>query len=332
MQRHSVVGVGAALASAAAFGTSGAFAKSLLLGGWSPGAVVTLRIGIAALVLLVPTVLSLRGRWSALRRNSRLVVGYGLAGIAGCQLAYFNAVSHLSVGVALLLEYLAPVLIVGWLWVRHGQVPRRLTLVGVGLAVVGLLLVLDLTGGARISALGVAWGLVAAVCLVLYFLLPAKTDGALPPIALAGCGLVTATVVLAAAGLVGALDLSAGDRIVQLGSSAVPWWVPILVVSIVAAAFAYVSGVAAVRMLGAKVSSFVGLTEVIFAVFFAWLVLGELPVPVQLVGGLLIVAGLVAVQADESRGPRPESPGGSVGPATEEDRFQIQSGRASSRS
>ena len=74
-----------------------------------------------------------------------------------------------------------------------------------------------------------------------------------------------------------------------------------LVIALVAAAFAYVTGIAAVRMLGAKVASFVALTEVLFAVLFAWLVLAELPTPVQLVGGVLIVAGLVAVRADEAR-------------------------------
>jgi drug/metabolite transporter (DMT)-like permease len=206
--------------------------------------------------------------------------------------------------VALLLEYLAPVLIVGWLWARHRQAPRRLTLLGVTLAVLGLLLVLDLTGGARISLVGVAWGLVAAVCLVLYFLLAARTEDALPPIALAGGGLVVGAVVLGAAGLIGVLDVTAGAATVTVGASAVPWWVPILVVSLVAAAFAYVAGVAAVRMLGAKVSSFVALTEVLFAIVFAWLVLGELPMPVQLLGGVLIIAGLVAVRADESRAVR----------------------------
>ena len=68
--RHPVVGLSAALVSAAAFATSGAFAKSLLVAGWAPGSVVTLRITLAALVLLVPTVIALRGRWAAMRRRS----------------------------------------------------------------------------------------------------------------------------------------------------------------------------------------------------------------------------------------------------------------------
>ncbi|GAA2473354.1 DMT family transporter [Terrabacter carboxydivorans] len=301
--RHPLVGLGVALVSAAAFATSGAFGKSLLVGGWSPGAVVTMRITLAAVVLLVPALWSLRGRWAALRRNAWVVVGYGLTGVAGCQLAYFNAVTHLSVGVALLLEYLAPVLIVGWLWLRHRQTPRRLTVAGVTLAVAGLLLVLDvLGGGASVSPVGVLWGLGAAVCLVLYFLLADHVDDDVPPLALAGGGLAVGALSLGLAGLVGLLDMSRGAARVPLGGVVVDWWVPVLVIALVAAAFAYVTGIAAVRMLGAKVASFVALTEVLFAVLFAWLVLAELPTTVQLLGGLLIVAGLVAVRADEARG------------------------------
>jgi drug/metabolite transporter (DMT)-like permease len=299
--RHPLVGLGVALVSAAAFATSGAFGKSLLVGGWSPGAVVTMRITLAALVLLVPAVWSLRGRWAALRRNAGVVVGYGLTGVAGCQLAYFNAVTHLSVGVALLLEYLAPVLIVGWLWLRHGQTPRRLTVAGVALALAGLLLVLDVVGGATVSFVGVLWGLGAAVCLVLYFLLADHVDDDVPPLALAGGGLAVGAASLWFAAAVGVLDMTRGASSVPLGGHVVAWWVPVLVIALVAAAFAYVTGIAAVRMLGAKVASFVALTEVLFAVLFAWLVLSELPTPIQLAGGVLIVVGLVAVRADEAR-------------------------------
>ena len=83
-------------------------------------------LGLAAIVvmlaiMLVPTLLVMRGRWARLRPNVGKVVAYGTCAIAGCQLFYFNAVNHLSVGVALLLEYLAPVLIVGWFWARHGR-------------------------------------------------------------------------------------------------------------------------------------------------------------------------------------------------------------------
>ncbi|MEO7130667.1 MAG: DMT family transporter [Dermatophilaceae bacterium] len=299
-ERRPLFGLGVALASAAAFGTSGAFAKPLLIGGWSPGAVVTLRIGVAALVLFVPTVLALRGRWGALRSNLVVIVGYGLLAVAGCQFAYFNAVTHLSVGVALLLEYLAPVLIVGWFWLR-GQRPRRLTIIGVVLSLVGLLLVLDVTGGAKVSLIGVLWGLAAAVGLVMYFLLADNVRDGLPPIALAGGGLAVATGSLGIAGFTGLIDMTRGAAQVDLAGRPVAWWVPILMISLVAAAFAYVAGIEAVHILGSKVASFVALTEVLFAVLFAWIVLAELPTMIQLAGGVLVVGGVVAVRADELR-------------------------------
>ena len=79
----------------------------------------------------------LRGKWHVLRRNLGMITVYGLVAIAGCQVFYFNAVQHLSVGVALLLEYMGIVLVVGWLWIRSGQPPRRLTIAGSVVAMVG---------------------------------------------------------------------------------------------------------------------------------------------------------------------------------------------------
>ena len=94
-------GLTLALVSAAAFGSSGPFAKALLDSGWSPGAAVIARIGGAALVLLVPSLMLLRGRWDVLRRHAGLIVAYGVVAMAAVQLAFFNAVTTLSVGVAL---------------------------------------------------------------------------------------------------------------------------------------------------------------------------------------------------------------------------------------
>lgn len=295
-------GLAVALVSAAAFGSSGGVAKGLLVSGWSPGAVVTVRVAGAALLLVVPTVIAMRGRWAALLAQWRVVTAYGFLGVAVCQLAYFNAVTHVSVGVALLLEYLAPVLIVGWLWLRHRRRPRRLTVLGVVLALVGLLLVLDLIGAGPVDALGVVWGLVAAVGLSGYFLLAGDAEDAVPPIALAGGGLIVGAVVLGLAGLVGALPMAASARRVDLAGADVPWWVPLIELAVVSAALAYATGVLAVRALGSKVASFVGLTEVLFAVLFAWVLLGELPGPVQLLGGVAIVGGVLAVRLDEQRG------------------------------
>ncbi|WP_225754680.1 DMT family transporter [Actinotalea sp. Marseille-Q4924] len=291
-----------ALVSAATFGSSGPFAKALLDSGWSPGAAVTARIGGAALLLLVPSVLLLRGRWHVLRRHAALMVVYGVVAMAAVQLAFFNAVTTLSVGVALLLEYLGVVLVVVWLWVRHGQRPRRWTLAGVVLSVAGLVLVLDLGGAASVDLGGVLWGLGAAVGLAAYFVLSAREAAGLPPLVMACGGMVAATVALVLAGALGVMPMTAGTQDVVLAGAVLPWWLAVLELVVVAAVLAYATGIAATRRLGSKVAGFVGLTEVMFSLVFAWVLLGELPLPVQLAGGALIVAGVLAVRYDELRG------------------------------
>jgi MYXO-CTERM domain-containing protein len=69
-----------------------------------------------------------------------------------------------------------------------------------------------------------------------------------------------------------------------------------LALILVSAVFAYLAGIVAVRRLGSSVASFVGLTEVIFAVTFAFVLLGQRPSPIQLVGGALVLAGIALVQ------------------------------------
>src|SRR5690242_15990767 len=121
--KHAAGGAGLTLAlvSAAAFGTSGTFAAALIGAGWSPGAAVLARIAVAAVILTVPAVLRLRGQWALLRRGTGRVAIYGLIAVAGAQWCYFNAVARIPVGVAILIEYLGVVLVVGWLWLQIGR-------------------------------------------------------------------------------------------------------------------------------------------------------------------------------------------------------------------
>lgn len=301
-QAPFVLGLGVALLSAATFGSSGTFGSALLATGWSPGAIVTARITGAALVMVLPAVAAMRGRWHLLRRNLGRIIVYGLFAVAGCQFAYFMAVDHLSVGVALLLEYLAPVLIVGWVWARHGRRPSALTAAGVVAAVVGLVLVLDVATGAEIDLVGVLWGLLAAVGLVVFFLVAADEDEALPPISFAGGGLaVGALSLLAVAGL-GWLPMDASTQPVELAGWSAPWWAAVAELAVVAGAISYVTGIGAARLLGGTIASFVGLSEVLFAIAFAWVLVGEAMSPVQLLGGVAILAGVIAVKLGEGGG------------------------------
>jgi len=299
----SRAGLGLALFSALAFSTSGALAKSLIDAGWSPAAAVTARISIAALVLAVPGLMSIRGRWHILRREGAMIAAYGVIAVAGAQLFYFNAIRTLPVGVALMLEYLGIVLVVAWMWIRHGQRPRRLTLGGSAAALTGLALVLGVIGHVRLDLVGVLWGLGAGVGLATYFVVGSHSSEDLPPMALASGGMAIGAAVLLALGGVGALPMHATFGTVSVAGHRVSWVLPIVGLSLVAAVIAYVAGIVAARVLGAKLASFAGLAEVIFAVLIAWLLLGQLPTAVQLIGGALIVAGIALVRIDEMRSP-----------------------------
>lgn len=285
-----------ALLSAASFSMSGPLAKALLERGWSPSAAVAARIGIAAVVLAVPTARALRGRRHLLATRLPIIIAYGITGVAGCQLAYFYAVEHLSVGVALLLEYMSPVLLLGLFWVRHRRSPGRMTLTGAALAVGGLVLVLDVFGGAHLSLVGVLWGMGASVCSAAFFLIAGRADDDLPPMVLAGGGMAVGAVLLLGLGLLGVTPLHASTASVVVAHRHTSFLVPVLGIALISAAFAYTTGVVATRALGTRLASFVALSEVLFAVLFAWLLLGELPMPIQLVGGAVVVLGVVLVR------------------------------------
>ena len=298
---RTAAGLLLALASAASFGMSGALARGLLDTGWSAGAAVTVRTVLAAVVLLVPGLLALRGRWHLLRDNAGLITLYGITAVAGAQLCYFYAVTYMQVSVALLLEYTAPVAVVMWLWLRHGQRPSRLTVLGAVLAACGLVLVLDVVSGADLSAVGVLWALGAMVGAASYFIISADESNGLPGISLAAGGLFVASVVLSAAGASGLLPFRASTADAAYDGFTVPWWATVVALGLVTAAFAYVTGIEAGRRLGSRLASFVALGEVLAAVVWAWLLLGELPRTIQLAGGLLVLAGVVVVKLGEGR-------------------------------
>jgi len=301
--RYGGTGLTFALLSAATFALSGPLASALIAVGWTPAAAVTVRVGLAALVLTLPALLQLRGSWGALRWEAGSVTTYGVLAVGGAQLAYFNAVQHLSVGVALMLEYLGIILVVGWMWLRHGQRPRRLTVAGAATALLGLVLVLDVTGSTHLDPIGVLWGLGAAVGLATYFLLSASTGSRVAAVPMAWGGLLIGTVLLTVAGVAGLVPWHAGTADVRLIGHQTSWLVPVAGLALVSAVVSYLAGIGAARRLGARLASFVGLTEVLFAVLFAWVMLGQLPGTVQLVGGAFIIAGVAAVRLDELRAP-----------------------------
>lgn len=288
-----------ALASAVSFGMSGSLAKGLMDLGWSAGSATLVRVAIATTVLIVPGILALRGRWGLLKRGALTIVAYGVFAVAGAQLFYFLAIGYLDVGVALLIEYMAPVAVVLWLWMRHGARPSALTIVGASVAAFGMVLLLDVLGGGRISLIGVAWALGAMVGASFYFVISGDESNGLPPLTLAAGGLLVALVVLSAAALAGLLPMAVAGGDVRFVHFTAPWWAVVMALGVITAAVSYVTGIAATRRLGTRLGSFAAMTEVIAAATVAWFLLGQTPLPIQIGGAMLVLAGVVVVKLGE---------------------------------
>lgn len=297
------LGVLLGLAASLSFAMSGTFARPLLNAGWTPGAAVFWRIATASLLLAPAGLWVMRGRLRQVLAEWRVIVAFGVLGVATAQLMYFAAVARISVSVALLLEYLAPVALVLLAWARSRRAPSRLVLGGTLLSLAGLVGVLDLTG-ARLDPLGVGFGLLAMVGAAGYFVLSARPTS-LHPLALSAFGLPVGGAVLGVAILSGALPYSAPLVEVELLGTTVPWWVPMAVVVIVATAMSYSLGVVGIGLMGERLGSFVSLSEVLFAALVAAIVLGEVPSPIQILGGTAIVAGVVLIRLDNARPARP---------------------------
>jgi drug/metabolite transporter (DMT)-like permease len=288
-----------AIASAAAFATSGSFVKPLLEAGWSPAAAVAVRAGGGGLVLLIPALIALRGRYAILLSRWKLIVAYGIIAVVGTQVLYFAAIERLPVGIALLIEYSAPILLVVLAWARTRISPSMLTIGGAVLSVVGLLLVINPTGEGGLDILGVVLALGAAVCVAGYFLLSAAPSAPLPPVTLVCSGLLVGAAALTIVGSTGILPFtSTFAPVTLLGYDDVWWVVPMGIVVVVSTAFAYLAGILSAAKLGSRVASFFGLLEVLFAILIAWWVLGEVPTLLQATGGALIVAGIVLVKLE----------------------------------
>jgi drug/metabolite transporter (DMT)-like permease len=304
---HFRLGLLFALGSALAFGLSGPLAKSLMEAGWSPTAAVTARLAAGALAMAVFATVVKRDWVGEALKHWRTVLAYGIAPIAGAQLCYYNAVSHLSVGVALLLEYTSPVLVVGWLWATTKHRPSNLTLAGVALAVAGIVLVLDVFSGTHVNVAGVAWGLAAAVCAACYFMMSdevsadSSEEGALNSITLAAGGLIVGAVAVALLGVSGVMPLTFTSNDTVVAGMTTSWMVPVIALALIPTAIAYTLGIMGIARLRPRFASLVGLAEVMFAVLAAWALLGEALTPAQAVGAVVVLGGLVlARQGDRT--------------------------------
>jgi drug/metabolite transporter (DMT)-like permease len=297
-----------AIGSAACFALSGILASALMSAGWSAVAAATARISLAALVLSVPTLIMMRGSWHLVRAAWSQVVLFGVLAVAGCQLAFFLAVQFIAPSLALVIEFMAPVLLIFWVWARTRSAPTTVTLIGAAIAVLGLLTVSGVGSADSLHPLGILFALGAAIGLAAFFAMGANVDHRIPPLPYVGLGLMVASVVLLIVSATGVLPFAIGSGTPVVAGIEAPAWLVVAALVFFATVTAYVLGVAAARRLGATVASFTGYSEPLFGIVWTIVLLGILPTQSQWIGAAFIIVGVVAVKVGQLRGTARSSP------------------------
>lgn len=290
------VGLSLALLSAVAFGGSGVAAKPLIEAGLDPLHVVWLRVAGAALVML-PLAVRHRG---LIRRRPGLLAGFGLFAVAGVQACYFAAISRIPVGVALLVEYLAPALVLGWVRFVQRRPVTRAAAVGVVLAVGGLACVVEVWSGLGFDVLGLLLALGAACCQVGYFVLSDQgSDGAEAPdpLGVIAYGLLIGAAVLTVVSRPWSMDRSVLTGSAEMDGTPVAALVLLGWIVLVATVAAYITGVVSVRRLSPQVAGVVACLEAVIATVLAWVLLGEHLSAPQIVGGAVVLTGAFIAQS-----------------------------------
>jgi drug/metabolite transporter (DMT)-like permease len=239
------------------------------------------------------------------RRMLLLLLVHGLVGVAALQWTYFVAIDRLPVGMALLLEYQAPVLVA--LWARfgqHEQVRPRLWL-GLVLAVGGLAAATEVWKGApfgtgSVDGIGVLAGLAAAVCFAGYFLIGEAGVGALDPLRVITWSFGVATVALNIASPITSFDGALGRHVSLLGGLSdlsVPLWLALTWVVVLGTLVPFFAELFALSFIRATTVTVIALLEPIGVSALGWAWFDETLGPIAIIGCLAVVAGILVAQS-----------------------------------
>ena len=289
------------LLAAALFGLNAGVSRIPLRGGTPTDTFTTVRITTAFLAFVLIALVVDR---SALRiprgRALLLITGLGIVGFAGVQWTYNIAINRLPLGIALLLEYLGPVLVVLWVrFARREHVHPRMWPALV-LAVGGLAVVSQVWRGMTLDGLGVTMALGAAVCFAAYFLLGEHTGSADVgrPLHVILWAFGAATVMMNLVQPAWTAD-ALGDDVSMLGRFAettIPSWGAMAWVVLLGTVAPFFLLLLALRVLSATVVSVVAMLEPVVAALVGWVWFAETLNPVQLVGMAAVLAGILLAQ------------------------------------
>jgi len=289
-----------AITGALAFSVNGSVSKVALESGVDSLSLVLLRCAGAMIAFFTLVLLIAPRRLKVARSEWPLLVVYGVVGVALVQWLYFVAIARLPVGVALLLEFTAPVMVALWVrFVQHQDLGRSLWL-ALTLCLTGLALVAQVWEGFTLDLVGVVAGLGAALSLATYFLAGKRAVTNRDTLSLAFWAFVIATTFWTVVhpwwtvpwkALTNSVALPGG-----LDSLTVPVWGLVGWIILLGTVVPFLLVIGALRHLPVTTAGVVGMVEPVFAGVVAWIWLGESLTNTQVVGALVVLLGIAVAQ------------------------------------
>lgn len=300
-ERRPAVGYAMVSAAALLFALNGTVSKVVLQSGISSLELTQVRATGAFLGFALVLLATQRRRLRLTRRELPYLVVFGIAGVAFVQWLYFVSIGRLPIGIALLIEYVAPVLIALWAWAVFREPIRRRIWVALVLAVAGLALVVEAWGGgSELDGLGVAAALAAAVAYAVYVLMAERAVRWRDPASLTCYGFLFAGLFWAVVQPWWRFPFGrVGDSVSLLGHLerfSLPVWLLLLYVVVAGTMVTFLLVAAALRHISATRVGIVAMLEPVAAsaVAFAWL--GESFGGWQLAGGAVVLVAILLAQ------------------------------------
>jgi drug/metabolite transporter (DMT)-like permease len=290
-----------AASAALLWGVNGAVSKTILETGLSSERLAQVRsAGAAAGLLAIVAVLAPR-RLRLSRRELPYVLAFGLVGLAFVQWFYFLAIHRLAIGVALLIEYLAPLLVALWARFAYHEPVRRRIWIALGLALAGLALIVNVFGGGTsLSTAGVAFALAGAFAYALYVLLAEHVVGDRDPVSLLAWGFLFTSVFWAVLAPWWSFPTHALTRstslLGHLHGVHLPVWVLAAWMIVLGTIVPFFLLVSALRHLSATRVGIVAMLEPVAGALVAWAWLAESLDGLQLTGAAVVLAAIVLAQ------------------------------------
>jgi drug/metabolite transporter (DMT)-like permease len=231
-------------------------------------------------------------------REVPLLLAFGVFGLALMQWAYSNAVSILPVGIALLFEYTAIIIVPIFARIVFKEKTTRTFWYGVALVLGGLLVVSQIWAGG-LDPVGVGYALLAAVLLAFYFLMGQHAGLTRDPLSTMFYTMLIATIFwgILSGGKASAIDLLQVVNLTgNLAWADVPLWVPLAWLTVMGTFVPMAMGFIALKLTTASKVSVTQTAEPVFAFIFGWLWLGQSMNLLQTIGGALVIAGIVFAQ------------------------------------